>query len=61
MKDSIKKLLSVKSIVTFGLIGVTCYLAVVEKVELSSEFFAGVVMSVVTYYFTRKESNNDDK
>ena len=59
MKDTIKKLLSVKSIVTFGLIGVTCYLAVAEKVELSSEFFAGVVMSVVTYYFTRKEQNDD--
>lgn len=59
MKDVWKKLLTVKSIVTFALIGVTSYLAVVQRVELAPEFFASVVSAVITYYFTRKEQNDD--
>ncbi|MBR5286441.1 MAG: hypothetical protein IKU30_06025 [Clostridia bacterium] len=62
MKEKIvEKLLTVKSIVTFILIGVTAYLAIVSRVEISPEFFASVVTAVITYYFTRKESAGDDK
>lgn len=55
MKETIKKIVSVKSIVTFALIGATVYLAVAEKIQISPEFFASVVTAVVTYYFTRKD------
>ena len=55
MKDTILKLLTVKSIVTFTLIGSTAYLAVAQKIQVSPEFFASVVTAVVTYYFTRKD------
>lgn len=55
MKDTLMKLLTVKSIVTFALIGATVYLAVTQSVTLSPEFFAGVVMAVITYYFTKKD------
>lgn len=59
MKEIVTKLLTVKSIVTFVLIGVTAYLAIVSKVEISPEFFASVVTAVITYYFTRKENTDD--
>ena len=58
MKEIIKKLCTVKSIVTFGLIGATVYLAVRQNVQLAPEFFASVVTAVVTYYFTRKDGND---
>ena len=62
MKDEIiKRLVSVKSIVTFALIGVVSFLAIVERVEIDKQFFAGIVSSVVTYYFTRKENSSDDR
>ena len=59
MKDTLKKLLEVKSLVTFALIGATVYLAVFHKTELPPEFFASVVTAVVTYYFTRKEDKKE--
>lgn len=58
MKEKLMKLLCVKSIVTFMLIGVTSYLAIVGKIEISSEFFASIVTAVITYYFTRKDNEN---
>lgn len=61
MKETLKKLLEVKSLVTFALIGATVYLAVYEKVQVPSEFFASVVTAVITYYFTRKDNGNNDK
>ena len=57
MKDWLMKILTVKSLVTFALIGVTCVLAIMSKLQLSSEFFASIVTAVITYYFTRKDSN----
>lgn len=57
MKDWLMKILTVKSLVTFALIGVTCVLAIMSELKLSSEFFASIVTAVITYYFTRKDSN----
>lgn len=57
MKDTIKSLLTVKSLVTFILIGATAYLAVKSQIQISPELFASIVTAVITYYFTRK---NDD-
>ena len=60
MKETWKKLLTVKSIVTFALIGATVYLAVTQSVQLAPEFFASVVTAVVTYYFTRKDGGDNN-
>ena len=60
MKDTLIKLLTVKSLVTFALIGATVYLAVFHKTELPPEFFASVVTAVITYYFTRKDSEKKE-
>lgn len=59
MKEIAKKLLTVKSIVTFVLIGVTAYLAIASKVQIAPEFFASTVTAVITYYFTRKENKDE--
>ena len=61
MKEILKKLLTVKSIVTFIVISVTAYLAIAQRVGLSPEFFASVVTAVVTYYFTRRENTDDQQ
>lgn len=59
MKEKFAKLVDVKSIITFALVGCVCYLAIAGKIEVSSEFFASIVSAVITYYFTRKQSNED--
>ena len=53
MKELLK-LLELKSILSLVLILTTCYLALKGKIEI--ETFTALVMSVVTYYFTRKEN-----
>ena len=53
--EIIKKIINVKSIVTFALIAVVCYSVIVNKVVLSGEFFASIVGAIITYYFTRQE------
>ena len=56
MKETLMKLLTVKSLVTFGLLGAMTYLTVKQSTQISPEFFASVVSAVITYYFTRKEN-----
>ena len=48
-----KKLLELKSILSLMFCGVTCYLAIMGKLEM--ETFMALTMAIVTYYFTRKE------
>ena len=57
MNEFFKNLLSVKSIVTFALIGATAYLAVKNNTQIAPEFYASIVTAVITYYFTRKDGN----
>ena len=59
MGDHIKKLLTVKSLVTFALLGATVYLATAQRIQISPEFFASIVASVVTYYFTKKDGDGN--
>ena len=59
MKEKFAKLVDVKSIITFALVGCVCYLAIAGKIEVSSEFFASIVSAVITYYFTRKLNGED--
>ena len=59
MKEKFAKLVDVKSIITFALVGCVCYLAIAGKIEVNSEFFASIVSAVITYYFTRKQNGED--
>lgn len=54
MKEILKPLLKLKSILSLMFCSVTCYLAIAGKIEM--ETFMAITMSIVTYYFTRKES-----
>lgn len=59
MKETLKNLLTVKSITTFALIGATVYLAIKGNIQLAPEFFASIVASVITYYFTKKSDDGN--
>lgn len=54
MKDKIAKLIDVKTIVTFTVIGVFAYLAVTGKVEAKD--FMVIVTAIITYFFARKSN-----
>lgn len=58
MKDKIAKLIDVKSIVTFAVIGVMCYLAIKEVVDVA--VFTAIASSIITYYFTRRDKDVKD-
>jgi len=53
------KLIDVKTIVTFAVVGTLCYLAIKQNVQIPSEAFVMVITAIITYFFTRK--NNSDK
>lgn len=57
MKEKIAKLIELKSIVTLLLIltvvFVVVYLTLSGSFSISQDFFVGVVMAVITYYFTK--------
>lgn len=61
MKEKFTKLVDVKSIVTFAVIGTLCGLAVRQNVAIPTEVFAAVVSSVITYFFTKKSVNKGDE
>lgn len=56
MKEKLAKLIDVKSIVTFALIGTLCILAVRQDVTIPTEALIAVVTSVITYFFTKKST-----
>lgn len=56
MKE-LKNLLKVKSILSILFSVTTCYMALNEKIN--TETFMALTMAIITYYFTRKENNND--
>ena len=49
MKDKLTKLINVKSIVTFLIVLVYCYLAVTEKIDLKG--FENMVFIIISFYF----------
>lgn len=57
MKDRLTKLLDVKSIITFALIGVVCIQTIRQNIDLPPEFVASTVTAIITYYFTRKDES----
>ena len=50
------ELLKVRSLITFAVIGVMSYLAVIEAI--GPETFMTVASAVITYYFTRKDDKS---
>ena len=59
MKNAIISLLKLKSILSLMFCITSCYLAVTGKLEM--ETFMAITMSIVTYYFTRKEVAENNK
>ena len=49
-------LLKVKTLVTLALISTTCYMALSDKVDMT--VFISLVTAVITYYFTKKDNEN---
>ena len=54
MKEKLAKLIDVKTIVTFAVVGVFSYLAVIGKIEPKD--FMGVVLMIITFFFAKKSS-----
>lgn len=59
IKEKLAKLVEVKSIVTFALVGVLCYLAVRQDTPIPTELYTAVVTAVITYFFTRKTDKGE--
>lgn len=58
MKEKLKALLTVKSIVTIALTGVFCFLSIVGKI--SGRDFLTIFTTVISFYFgTQHEKRND--
>lgn len=51
--QNLAALVKVKSIVTFAVIGCLCALVLRQNTQITSEMFAAVVSSVITYFFTK--------
>lgn len=59
IKEKLAKLVEVKSIVTFALVGVLCYLAIKQGTPIPTELYTAVVTAVITYFFTRKTDKGE--
>ncbi len=59
IKEKLAKLVEVKSIVTFALVGVLCYLAIKQDTPIPTELYTAVVTAVITYFFTRKTDKGE--
>ncbi len=54
MKEKIAKLIDVKTIVTFALVGTMVYLGVEDKIDSEKVYLMAMV--ILTYYFTKKDT-----
>lgn len=59
MKQAIINLLKVKTILSLLFSITTCYLAI--KGKISMETFIALTASIITYYFNKKEGENNDE
>ena len=55
LKERLARLIDVKTVVTFTVIGVFSYLAVIGKIEPKD--FMGVVLMIVTFFFAKKSED----
>lgn len=56
--ERVARLLEVKSITTFALVGALCFLAIRQNTPIPTELYTAVVSAVITYFFTRKNNEN---
>ena len=57
MKERFSKLIDVKTLVTFAVVGVFSYLAVVGRIEAKD--FMGVVLMIITFFFAKKATDKE--
>lgn len=57
MKKNLANLLKVKTIISLVVIFTTCYLTI--KGNLDTETFMVITSAIITYYFNKKENEND--
>lgn len=57
MKKNLANLLKVKTIISLAVIFTTCYLTI--KGSLDTETFMVITSAIITYYFNKKENQND--
>ena len=55
LKERFARLIDVKTVVTFTVIGVFSYLAVIGKIEPKD--FMAVVLMIVTFFFAKKSED----
>ena len=56
MLEKIAKLIDVKTIVTFALVGTMVYLGVKDKIDSEKVYLMAMV--ILTYYFTKKDTSS---
>jgi Na+/H+ antiporter NhaC len=56
---NIANLFKVKSIITLGIVGVFCFMAI-NQLEMSNEFLM-ILSMITTYFFTRKNRKEDEE
>lgn len=59
IKERLAKLIDVKTVVTFMVVGVFSYLAVVDRVETKD--FMAVVLMIITFFFAKKADQTEGK
>lgn len=59
MKQAIINLLKVKSLMTICVMAVFTILALKSKIP--NELISSVITAIITYYFTKKDGENDDE
>lgn len=57
MKKNLANLLKVKTIISLAVIFTTCYLTIVK--QLDTETFMVITSAIITYYFNRKEKEEE--
>ena len=58
VKEALAALLKVKTIITLLMVCTACYLAVTQQLDVA--VFVGLVTSIITYYFTRKDGGQNE-
>ncbi len=57
MKEKLSKLIDVKTIVTFAVMGVFCYLSATGKIPI--EAFMIVTTAIITFFFAKKKEDEN--
>lgn len=58
MRDKLSKLIDVKTLVTFAVIGVFSYLAIIGRIDTKDVMI--VVTAIITYFFSKPKKEGGD-